>query len=145
MKKDINHIFYFPHKPEKVWDYLTKPELLEQWLMKNDIKPVAGHKFQFKSGPAPQIGFDGNVYCEILEVVPNQLLSYSWNCGPEKGRITVESTVIWTLNPKDNGTELTLKHTGIYSTETLVMYDAMYAGWASNAKKLADRLNNITK
>jgi uncharacterized protein YndB with AHSA1/START domain len=30
-----------PHPPEKVWRALTQGPLIEEWLMKNDFKPVA--------------------------------------------------------------------------------------------------------
>ena len=32
--------------PEKIWRALTQPHLIEQWLMKNDFKPVHGPPFQ---------------------------------------------------------------------------------------------------
>jgi len=34
-----------PHPPEKVWRALTKPLLIEEWLMKKDFKPDQGHHF----------------------------------------------------------------------------------------------------
>ena len=43
--------------PAKVWRALTEPELLADWLMPNDIKPLVGHDFTFRTDPAP--GFDG--------------------------------------------------------------------------------------
>ena len=35
-----------PFPPEKIWRALTQPRLIEEWLMKNDFKPVVGHRFQ---------------------------------------------------------------------------------------------------
>jgi uncharacterized protein YndB with AHSA1/START domain len=29
-----------PFPPEKIWRALTQPHLIEEWLMKNDFKPV---------------------------------------------------------------------------------------------------------
>jgi uncharacterized protein YndB with AHSA1/START domain len=29
-----------PFAPEKIWRALTQPHLIEEWLMKNDFKPV---------------------------------------------------------------------------------------------------------
>ncbi|MEJ0055352.1 MAG: hypothetical protein WDN75_06675 [Bacteroidota bacterium] len=46
MTKIIKHQFFFPHPKETVWEYLTKSELLEQWLMKNNFQPIVGHDFQ---------------------------------------------------------------------------------------------------
>jgi uncharacterized protein YndB with AHSA1/START domain len=33
--------------PEKIWRALTQPHLIEEWLMKNDFKPVVGHRSIF--------------------------------------------------------------------------------------------------
>jgi hypothetical protein len=38
--------------------------------MVNDFEAVPGRKFMLKSGPYPKIGFDGNIFCEVLEVIP---------------------------------------------------------------------------
>src|SRR6266446_6701476 len=37
-----------PFPPEKVWRALTQPHLIEEWLMKNDFKPVVGHSFNLR-------------------------------------------------------------------------------------------------
>ena len=37
-----------PHPPEKLWRALTQPHLIEEWLMKNDFKPVVGHSFKLR-------------------------------------------------------------------------------------------------
>jgi uncharacterized protein YndB with AHSA1/START domain len=56
MAKIIKHQFFFPHPPETVWEYLTKSELMAQWLMKNDFQPIVGSIFN--SGQIPsQPGF----------------------------------------------------------------------------------------
>ena len=67
MTKTITHELFFPNPPSVVWDYLTKAELISQWLMENDFLPVIGHEFQFRMHPVPQIDFDGIVYCKVLE------------------------------------------------------------------------------
>jgi uncharacterized protein YndB with AHSA1/START domain len=38
-----------PHPPEKIWRALTQGPLLEEWLMKNDFKPVVDHRFKFSA------------------------------------------------------------------------------------------------
>src|SRR5215831_4697525 len=116
MAKSITHTFFFPHKPSVVWEYLTKPELIAQWLMETDFQPVVGYEFRFFSKPASQIGFDGIVYCTVLEVVPHKRLSYSWKFGPGDGKITLDSRVQWTLTEKDQGTSLFLEHSGFKET-----------------------------
>ncbi len=122
MKKEISHQLFFPHPPQTVWEYLTNPELMEQWLMPNDFEPVVGHPFQFKTKPIPALHVDGIFHCTVLEIVPFQKLSYSWKSGPGDGTFTVDSIVVWTLTPKDNGTELLLQHSGFKEVENLAIY-----------------------
>jgi uncharacterized protein YndB with AHSA1/START domain len=141
MEKVIKHQFFFTHPPEKVWEYLTKPELMEQWLMKNDFQPIVGYDFQFRTGPIPSLDFDGICYCKVLEVVPFKRLSYSWKCGPGEGKITLESVVIWKLQPTEKGTDLFLEHSGLGKEENLNFFNGMSHGWLKNLQKIADRLN----
>jgi len=141
MEKIIKHQFYFPHPTEMVWEYLTKPELMELWLMKNDFKPVAGLDFQFRTDPEPKLDFDGIFYCRVLDVVPFERLSYSWTGGPGKGEISFDSVVVWTLQPKDKGTELFLEHSGFSKNENLDMYNALNHGWEGKFPKINNLLN----
>jgi uncharacterized protein YndB with AHSA1/START domain len=39
----------FPHPPEKIWRALTEPHLIEEWLMRNDFKPVVGRRIGLRS------------------------------------------------------------------------------------------------
>ncbi len=135
MQKDIRQLWFLPHPPETVWEFLTDPELLTQWLMPNDFKAIVGHRFQFYSKPKLKIGFDGIVYAEVLEIVPFKKLSYSWRGGPGKGRITLDSVVTWTLIPKENGTELLLEHTGFKGIKNYISYLIMNKGWVIGPKK----------
>jgi len=144
MSKSIRHQFFFQHSPEVVWEYLTKAELIAQWLMKNDFEPIIGYDFQFKSRPLPDLNFDGIIYCKVLEVVPFKKLSYSWKLGPGGGKITIDSLVEWTLNPKENGTRLLLEHSGFKETEDTsinTLYTMMDAGWLKNINKIAELIN----
>ncbi len=38
-----------PYPPEKIWRALTQPYLIEEWLMKNDFKPVVDHRFNLRA------------------------------------------------------------------------------------------------
>jgi uncharacterized protein YndB with AHSA1/START domain len=140
MAKTIKHQFFFPHPKEAVWEYLTKSELLEQWLMKNDFQPVVGHEFQFKTNPIPSLDFDGICYCRVLEIIPFKKLSYSWKGGPREGEITLDSMVVWTLVASDKGTELFLEHSG-FGDQNVDIYTGMMNGWAKNMQKILNLLN----
>ena len=138
MSKSINHNVFLAQSAEDIWEYLTRPELIELWLMKSDFQPIVGHQFQFRTMPMPNHEFDGNVYCTVLEVTPFQKLSYSWKGGPGDGRITLDSVVAWTLVPKDNGTELQLVHSGFKETENMFGFNIMSDGWLKSMHKIGE-------
>ncbi|SEW50011.1 SRPBCC family protein [Chitinophaga arvensicola] len=140
MAQSIRHQYFFPHPPEIVWEYLTKVELMELWLMKNDFQPIIGYDFQFRTNPVPSLNFDGIFYCRVLEIIPFKKLSYSWKCGPGDGKITIDSIVVWQLRTADEGTTLLLEHSGFSETEDLSMYAALTDGWLKNLHKIAERI-----
>ncbi len=121
--------YEFVEAPAKVWRALTEPQLLAGWLMPNDIAPVVGHKFNFRTQPMGD--WNGVVDCEVLEVVPQQKLVYSWNGGSAKNDSyghKLETTVTWTLAAKaDGGTVLKLVHHGFQADD--FAYKAMGQGW----------------
>lgn len=141
MAKSIRQQYFFPHPPEVVWEYLTNAELMALWLMKNDFQPIVGHDFQFRTNPIPSLNIDGIMHCKVLEIVPFKKLSYSWKGGPGEGKITLDTVVVWKLEPKDTGTELFLEHSGFSETENLAIYNGMTGGWLQNINKMADRIN----
>jgi uncharacterized protein YndB with AHSA1/START domain len=143
MAKIIKHQFFFPHPPETVWDYLTKTELMDLWLMKNDFQPIIGLDFQFRTGPIPSLDFDGIFYCKVLEIVPYKKLSYSWKSGPGNGEITLDSIVIWKLEPKDKGTELFLEHSGFAKKGNLSFYNGLLQGWLEKLQKIDELLKTV--
>ena len=141
MIRTIKHKFFFPHPMEMVWEYLTKPELMEQWLMKNNFQPIVGHDFQFKTGPIPSLDFDGIFHCKVLEIVPFEKLSYSWRSGPGGGEITLDSVVVWKLEPSDKGTEVFLEHSGFEKEENLSLFNGLNNGWLEKFQNIANLLN----
>ena len=131
-----------PQAPEKVWRALTDPELLGRWLMKNDIKPVVGHKFNFHATPIPG-HWDGRVDCEVLAVEPLKLLRYSWKGGGNEPASRLDTVVTWTLErTAQGGTLLHLSHAG-FSEKNRFAFENMGKGWRSHlaagiAKVLAE-------
>lgn len=121
--------YSLPDPPAKVWRALTEPKLLAGWLMENDIAPVVGHKFNFH---APPMGdWNGIVDCEVLEVVPEHKLVYTWIGGSAnnaKYGHRLDTTVTWTLEPTaNNGTLLKLVHHGFHSDD--FAFKMMGQGW----------------
>jgi uncharacterized protein YndB with AHSA1/START domain len=123
--------YEFPHPPGKVWRALTESGLIASWLMPNDFRPEVGHRFTFRTRPAP--GFDGIVHCEVLIVEPNRRLSYSWRGGsPERGGYGAEldTVVTWTLEPILGGTRLRLDHDG-FTPDKEATFNILKQGWTS--------------
>lgn len=119
--------------PRKVWRALTDPQVLGSWLMANDIKPEVGHRFTFRTTPAP--GFDGVVQCEVLKIEPDSRLVYSWRGGP------LDTIVTWTLRPSSTGgTDLRLEHAG-FGPEHDMTYNMLSEGWR---KKASDSLERVS-
>ena len=145
MSTSVKHQYFFPQGPEMVWEYLTRAELMELWLMPNNFLPIPGHEFEFRIKPVPALDFDGIVYCKVLEIVPHQKLSYSWKTGPGNGKIELDSIVVWKLVPKENGTQLLLEHTGFKEAENFKMYTAVNDGWYKNIEKIAVLLNTTKR
>jgi uncharacterized protein YndB with AHSA1/START domain len=140
MKTEIKHTWFYNQSTEEIWEYLTKAELIEKWLMPNDFVLKMGREFKFTTNPIPSLGLDGNFYCKILEIVPLKKLVYSWKAGPNKQEITLDTIVQWTLEQKENRTELSLLHSG-FKKENDSILTAMFDGWDKNIQKMLNHLN----
>jgi uncharacterized protein YndB with AHSA1/START domain len=119
-----------PHAPEIVWKTLTTPELIGRWLMPNDFAPEVGKRFTFRTTPMGD--WDGVVHCEVIEVVANRKLVYSWRGGTDsnpKYGSRLDTVVTWTLTPVAGGTHLRLVHAGFSSPGNDFAFDAMSPGW----------------
>lgn len=141
MEKEIKKTWFFKQTQEEVWEYLTKPELIEQWLMKNNFNPTLGYKFQFTFAAKEGSKYAGVVNCEVTEIKPYSRLSYTWDGSTTDGRV-FNSEVKWTLQQKDNGTELQLSHDGFAVLEDILNHSG---GWDSCLKKIEDLLNQDKK
>ena len=141
MKRSIKHQYFFAHSPEKVWQYLTDSDLMALWLMKNNFKPIVGTDFQFRINPIPDLDFDGIFYCTVLEIEPYKKLSYSWKSGPGYEKITLESIVIWKLEPTEKGTQVYLEHNGFDKDENLDFFNGLNHGWPEKFEKINNLLN----
>jgi uncharacterized protein YndB with AHSA1/START domain len=113
-----------PHPPEKIWRALTQPHLIEEWLMKNDFKPVVGHRFNLRADPQPN--WNGVVDCQVLVVEPNKTLSYTWGSG--EADLAIKSVVTLSLTPTGTGTLLRMEQTGFRPDQPQNYQGAKY-GW----------------
>ena len=86
--------------------------------MKNDFKPVVGHRFNLR-GPKR---LNSVVDCQVLAVEPNKTLSYTW------AALGLESVVTWTLTPTSTGTHLRMEQSG-FRPDQQQAYAGARHGW----------------
>ena len=118
-----------PFPPEKIWRALTQPQLIEEWLMKNDFEPVVGHRFNFRADR-------GAVDCQVLTVELNKALSYTWDA------YGLKSVVTWTLTPTSAGTQLRMEQSGFPSDQPQY-YQGAKGGWQQFFVRLEQALARI--
>jgi uncharacterized protein YndB with AHSA1/START domain len=100
--------------------------------MPNDIRPEVGHRFTFRTAPAP--GFDGIVHCEVIEVARPSRLVYSWRGGP------LDTIVTWTLTAAaSGGTHLRLEQDG-FGLEQGMTCEMLARGWREKAAGALERV-----
>jgi uncharacterized protein YndB with AHSA1/START domain len=104
-----------PHPPEKIWRALTERHLIEEWLMKNDFKPLVDHRFNFRADW-------GAVDCRVLAVEPKKTLSYTW------AAYGLESVITWTLAATGTGTRLRMEQSG-FRPDQQQAYQGAQGGW----------------
>lgn len=100
--------------------------------METDFQPVVGHKFRFVCSVITE--------CEVLEVTPFTRLSYSWQAHSIKTGSPFHSKVVWTLLPKNDGTELQLVHDGFIELEDALAHNE---GWVRCGTKIIQLSNPI--
>ena len=125
-----------PHPPEKLWRALTQPHLIEEWLMKNDFSPVVGHRFNLRGE------WGGVLDCEVLEVEPNKMLSYTWNFAHADAAYDLRSVVVFTLTPTGAGTRLRMEQSG-FRPDQRQAFGGANAGWQQFFAKLDQVLARV--
>ena len=115
-----------PHPPEKVWRALTQSPLIEEWLMKNDFRPIVGHRFNFRAPPMPH--WNGVTDCEVLVVEPHKRLAYGWNASGDEAQNGLQTVVTWTLTATKGGTHVRMEQSG-FRPEKEANYQGANYGW----------------
>jgi len=118
-----------PHPPEKIWRALTQADLIDEWLMKNDFKPVVDHRFNLRADW-------GVVDCQVLVVEPNKTLTYTWNA------YGLKSVVTWSLTVTSTGTRLRMEQSG-FPPDQPQYYQGAKGGWQGFFARLEQVLARI--
>ncbi|SCY84149.1 Uncharacterized conserved protein YndB, AHSA1/START domain [Paenibacillus polysaccharolyticus] len=115
---------------EKVWPKVSTAEGLGSWFMPSDLEPVEGHEFTLEAGPF------GQSPCQVIEVQPQQKLSFRWG---------KDWTLTFELAEQAEGTHFTLIHSGWdadklteFGQAHAVIRERMAQGWAGLVQKLAE-------
>jgi uncharacterized protein YndB with AHSA1/START domain len=111
----------YPFPKAQVWIALTDPEAMAEWLMPNDFRAELGHRFTFRTQPAP--GFDGIVQCELLVLEPHDRLAYSWKGGG------IDTIVRWTLEDHGGSTRVIMEQDGFTGVRGLMVSQLLKGGW----------------
>ncbi len=127
---------WFDHPIEKVWGAITETEKISQWLAPTNFKAQVGQEYALTSEDEDCDLIKG----KIIEAEPYTLI-YSWinQSSPD-----VETLVTWKLEQKENGTEVTMIHSGIskYDNQTVSkMAESYTAGWAHCFTGIENLLN----
>ena len=100
-----------------VFRALTRPEDIDVWMTATSrVEPVAGGRYE--------LGWKGEGPIRILEIVPDEKLSYSWAHGGDPDTI-----VTWSLEGSDGRTRLVLVHSGFGERDT----EDFRTGWLKHA------------
>ncbi len=128
----------FPHAPEVVWRAITDSALMSRWMMPpTGFVAEVGTRFTFTTKPAGK--WDGTISCQVLEVVEQERLAFSWS-GGDAGNAgygsRLETIVTIMLSPADGGTRVRLIHAGFLLPRNEVAYRNMSEGWTVVLKRL---------
>lgn len=131
----------FPHSPETIWKVLTTGELIGRWLRMplEGFSPTPGTRFTFQTKAAG--AWDGVIRCQVLDVVQNQTISYSWRGGDEANvgyGSRLDTVVTWTIFPDAHGTRLRLVHSGFATPRNDSALQTMSNGWKTVVQTIGE-------
>jgi uncharacterized protein YndB with AHSA1/START domain len=132
----------FSHAPETIWKALTTNELIGRWIhmASTGFEPVKGQRFTLQTTPAGE--WDGVIHCQVLEVIPNERLTYAWKGGHETNvgyGSRLDTVVTFTLSRLAEGTRVRLVHSGFALPRNETAFTSMSQGW----KKVVGNINTI--
>lgn len=125
MKDIITKEQFFAHPINKIWAAITEQDKISQWFINCRFKAEEGFQYAL-------LGDDGTtekITGEVVKVNPVSELVYTWIVPGTD----IATEVKWELAEKDNGTLLTLTHSGIsnYPDEqtAVTMMEHFSVGW----------------
>jgi len=117
----------YPHPPERIWRLVTDSSQLARWLMPNDFVAEIGREFTMTASPIP--GFDGIVHGKVVELTPEQRMSWAWRSG------AVTTSLSFELAPVDAGTCLTIEHGEFLGLPGILRLLLLGGGWKNELRR----------
>lgn len=114
-RSTLTFVRHLPGPIERVWAYLTDPELLAKWFSDGAVADSVGGEVRFEIGATGRI----TVY------EPPHLLEYTWNEEDASVGPVADALVRWELSEEGTGVRLTLTHSRLPENEIL----GHGAGW----------------
>jgi uncharacterized protein YndB with AHSA1/START domain len=136
MRRDIAVEAILPYPIDVVWQAMTDPTALADWVMPVDgFAPVVGQRFRFLSKPMP--GWDGVINCQVLAVAAHERLVIRW----QGSRMRTPTTLTWSLAPAAGGTRLRIDHRGFEGPGGVLLALMHRSGWRRMIRRrLAEHL-----
>jgi uncharacterized protein YndB with AHSA1/START domain len=139
-----------PASPNLVYRAWLEPERIRQWLApgslevtRAEVDEQVGGRYQIWQGNAD--GEQGGFECEILELVPDRRIVFSWGfVGPERAALSMDSQLTITLEDAPEGaTTLTLVHEHLDALHDAMpeVAEMVETGW----KLVLDKLSDATR
>lgn len=118
----------FEAAKQTVWQAITDKDLMKLWYFDlPEFKAKVGFKFDFIGGPEEGVQYQH--LCEILEVIPEQKLTYSWKYEGYEG---ISYVTFELFEEEKEKTKLKLTHTGIETFPAAITdfdYHNFEEGW----------------
>lgn len=139
MTRSFEHVAEYPHPVDAVWRALTDPEQMGLWIMnfdndpgemRTDFRAVAGAHYRMDAKIGR--GWRGFVVGEVLEVVPNERLVYTWAHSTYQDMHPAR--VAFSLEPTATGTRLRMTQRGFHGVKGWFVLQGAKFGW----KKMLD-------
>lgn len=130
--KDLVHSIDIDAPRTVVWDVLTSPDSVPQWLGCMNYEGREGHTFHMQPDAAKRAAGDieGATHCDIEETITPEVFRFSWYMpGTPKTMVTIR------LQPLgENRTRATLTHSGwdpFPPEMAKAIHEALGNGWKS--------------
>ena len=126
--------------PESVFRAISVEKELQKWWV--DVpkleQSVGGTVlFRFLKENSEMLEKDFVIEGKILEIIPNEKLSYTWK--PVDDPDYPDTVVTWTIELINNKTKVTVLHSGVENTKDFAHLDE---GWTYFIKRLGNLLNS---